>query len=592
MLAKKISIACAAGALIGLTVVFSGCTPAGPRALLEGKKLLDGGDYVSACTQLNLAATLMKTNAIAWNYLGVAEQRAGQASEAANAYARALDLDRDLVEAHFNLGCLYLEQNQADLARTELTSYLLRRPNDPDAWNKLGSAQLRLGDTTGAEKSFSAVLALKPKEKDAEAYNGLGVACVQRGRNHDATRWFAAAVELQPDFAPAILNLATTFQKYLRDNRSALAWYHKYLALTPRPADWDEVNAIAAGLEPAGAPPLAPAPVTTTLAVTSAPVVVASSPLPPATASHPVPVARANPPPAQPAPVSRTPVAPGATLKPTPPVVRLQPETAIVIHAAPTPSPSAAPPGTKPSVLKPVGTYDESSLEVHTGETPKKGFWQRLKPVTWLGGDTTETNTTSAYGKSGVTPLAVPAETRRPAQVILPFTPITRYQYQSPRRPATGDHRSASGTFTKAQLYEQDENWAEAMYWYGQASELDPGWFDAHYNEAVLAQRIRNYAHALSSYELALAIQPGSVDARYNFALTLKAAGHPVDAANELQKIVAANGNEVRAHLALGNLYAQSLHEPARARKEYARVLELDPENAQAASVRAWLNSN
>ena len=591
MLAKKISIACAAGALIGLTVLISGCTPAGPRALLEGKKLLDDGDYVSACTQLNRAATLMKTNAIAWNYLGVAEQRAGQPTEAANAYSRALELDRDLVEAHFNLGCLYLEQSQADLARTELTSYLLRRPNDPDAWNKLGSAQLRLGDTTGAEKSFSAVLALKPKEKDAEAYNGLGVACVQRRHYPDATRWFAAAVDLQPDFAPAMLNLATTFQKYLRDNRSALAWYHKYLVLTPRPADWDEVNAIVAGLEPAGSPPPAPVPVAAGLTTNSASVAGVTSPVPPAASSHPALVVRSNPSPAAPV-VAARPAAPSGTAPNSPPqVVRLQPEPAIVIHAGQTPAPAPAPAGAKPFVLKPVGTYDESTLEVHAAETPKKGFWQRLKPVTWFG-DTAETNATSVYGKSGVTPLATPAETRRPVQVILPLTPITRYQYLSPGRPATGDHRSASGAFTKAQLYEQDENWAEAMYWYGQASNLDPAWFDAHYNEAVLAQRIRNYAHALNSYELALAIQPGSVDARYNFALALKAAGHPVDAANELQKIVAANGDEVRAHLALGNLYAQALHEPARARKEYSKVLELDPENAQAASVRSWLNSN
>ena len=596
MLAKKISIACAAGALIGLTVVISGCTPAGPRALLEGKKLLDDGDYVSACTQLNLAATLMKTNAIAWNYLGVAEQRAGQPTEAANAYSRALELDRDLVEAHFNLGCLYLEQNQADLARTELTSYLLRRPNDPDAWDKLGSAQLRLGDTTGAEKSFSAVLALKPKEKDAEAYNGLGVACVQRRHYQDATRWFAAAVALQPDFAPAVLNLATTFQKYLRDNRSALAWYHNYLTLSPRPADWDAVNAIVAGLEPAGATPMAPAPVAApvaaTLSVTSAPVAVAGSPLPPTSSSHPAPVVRSNPPPTQPAAGARQPVSSGTGPNSAPQVVRLSPEPAIVIHAGQTPPPAPAPAGAKPFVLKPVGTYDESTLEVHAEDTPKKGFWQRLKPVTWFGGDAAETNATSAYGKSGVTPLATPAETRRPAQVILPFTPVTRYQYLSPARPATGDHRSASGAFTKAQLYEQDENWADAMYWFGQASNFDPAWFEAHYNEAVLAQRIRNYSHALTSYEWALAIQPGSVDARYNFALALKAAGHPVDAANELKKIVAANGNEVRAHLALGNLYAQSLHEPVKARQEYSKVLELDPENAQAASVRSWLNSN
>jgi tetratricopeptide (TPR) repeat protein len=159
-------------------------------------------------------------------------------------------------------------------------------------------------------------------------------------------------------------------------------------------------------------------------------------------------------------------------------------------------------------------------------------------------------------------------------------------------RPATGDHRSAAGAFTKAQLAEQDENWADAMYWYGQASNLDPGWFEAHYNEAVLAQRIRNFSHALTAYEWALAIQPGAVDARYNFALALKAAGHPTDAVNELKKIVAANPSEARAHLALGNLYAQALHDPVQAKREYAKLLELDPENPQATGVRAWLNSN
>ena len=586
MLAKKISIACAAGVLIGLTAVISGCTPAGPRALIEGKKMLDDGDYASACIQLNRAATLMKTNAAAWNYLGVAEQRAGQPGDAANAYVRALELDRDLVEAHFNLGCLYLEQNQNDLARTELTSYLLRRPSDPDAWDKLGSAQLRLGDTTGAEKSFSAVLNLKPKEKDVEAYNGLGVVCVQRRHYQDATRWFAAAVELQSDFAPAILNLATTFQKYLRDNRSALAWYRKYLTLTPRPADWDEVNAIVLGLEPS-VPPAATPPVASTLIATSAPATSALNPAATVAVTRPV-VVRPNPTPTPPAVAVRPATSSGAISSPAPQVVRLRPEPPVVIH--PGPVPVAA--NTAAPALKPVGTYDESTLEVHAESAPKTGFWQRLKPVTWMSGGPAETNVTSGYGKSGVTPLAAPAETPRPVQVILPFTPVTRYRYLSPARPATGDHRSASGAFTKAQLDEQDNNWSEAMYWYGQASELDPAWFDAHYNEAVLAQRIRNYSHALGSYELALAIQPGSVDARYNFALALKAAGHPADAANELKKIVAANGNEVRAHLALGNLYAQSLHEPAKARQEYSKVLELDPENPQAASVRSWLNSN
>ena len=91
---------------------------------------------------------------------------------------------------------------------------------------------------------------------------------------------------------------------------------------------------------------------------------------------------------------------------------------------------------------------------------------------------------------------------------------------------------------------------------------------------------------------MALAIQPDSVDTRYNFALALKAGGYAADAVNELKKITVQNPDEMRAHLALGNLYAQLLLDPARARQEYLKVLSLDPHNPQANDIRFWLSQN
>ena len=96
---------------------------------------------------------------------------------------------------------------------------------------------------------------------------------------------------------------------------------------------------------------------------------------------------------------------------------------------------------------------------------------------------------------------------------------------------------------------------------------MDPGWFEAQYNYGVLAYRQRDFSHSLAAYEMALAIQPDSADARYNFALALKAAGYATDAVNELKKIVAASPDEARAQLALGNLYAQQMRDPAQARR-------------------------
>ena len=133
------------------------------------------------------------------------------------------------------------------------------------------------------------------------------------------------------------------------------------------------------------------------------------------------------------------------------------------------------------------------------------------------------------------------------------------------------------GAFTQAQQFEQDLRWVDALQSYRQAAELDPGWFEAQYNSGVVAYRLRQYNQSLTAYEMALALQPDSVDARYNFALALKAAGYVLDAVNELEKIVAANPNEARAHLALGNLYAQQLHDPARARRHYLKVLAVNP---------------
>ena len=552
-------------------LVAAGCSPAGPRALLKGKKYLDQGDYAAAAAQFKTATTLLATNAAAWNYYGVALQRNGQPDESANAYRRALDLDRDLLEARLNLGTLYLEQNQAESAKTEFTAYTLRRPNDAAGWLKLGSAQLKLGEIVPAERSFSSVYHMDTN--NPAALNGLGLARIQRNRPREAAQFFAAAVQAQPDYAPALLNLASVNQQYLRDNKAALDNYRAYLALTPRPANWDEVNALVASLEQPAVAAAAPAPVAgppvTPAAKPAAATVALVEPKP--KASNVTPARPAQPPrTATPKPAVSTVV----TTRPTPatPVqmVKVSPETPIV---------------TTPHTAAPAKPTDPSLEAPMPEPAPKPGLFSRMfgasKPA------------------NGVTPL--PDTTGEPAVVskqapvvIVPPAPVQfpRYNYLSPSKPAAGDRRAANGAFTQAQLAEQDEKWPAALQAYRQAAAFDPAWFEAQYNAGVIAHRLRNYSTALACYETALAIQPDSVNARYNFALALKAAGYAPDAAGELRKILEANPKEVRAHLALANLCAQALRDPAQARQHYHKVLELDPAHPQTADIRFWLAAN
>jgi tetratricopeptide (TPR) repeat protein len=554
MSAKKNRICFCAIIFSALLIFIAGCSPPGPRALLKGKKSLERGDYSSAVEQLKTATTLLPANAQAWNYYGVALQHAGQPDDAAAAYNRALTLDRDLTEAHYNLGCLDLEQNKLADAITEFTAYTLRRSNAPEGWLKLGMAQLRAGEIVSAEKSFSTVLYLNAN--NAEALNGFGLARIARGKSRDAAEFFAAAIQHHPDFAPAILNLATVNAEYLRDNKTALDNYRAYLALTPRPANWDDVNALMNNLEQSAT----------------------VAPLNPSQENQ------------------------NETATPSPPIVS-EPNAQTSVAAR-----SYAPPKMQHTSHAPPQVVKVQSQPVIVTTTPPQqsqstGTLHKLNLLHWFNSSKPEN-----YSQDGVTPLPPPGSENnsgrltmisnppiapKPVKIVPPATPVfPRYVYFSPRKPKSGDRVAASGAFTKARAFEQDSRWADAAQSYQQAAQLDPAWFEAQYNYGVLEYRLRNFRQALAAYETALVIQPDSADARYNFALALKSSGYVTDAVNELKKVVASNPDEARAHLALGNIYAQQLHDTPDARLHYLKVLDLDPRNPQATDVRFWLGSN
>jgi tetratricopeptide (TPR) repeat protein len=574
MQAKKNRMPTRLGLGLVLALLLAGCMPAGPRAVLKGKKLLDAGDYPGAVESLRVATAQLPNNPQAWNYLGVACQKAQQPDDAAAAYQRALYLDHNLVEAHWNLGMLYLEQNKNDLAQQEFTAYTFLRNTTPEGWLKLGAAELRLGEIASAERSFGAVRVLDPY--NAEALNGLGLARLERQNPREAVQFFAAAIKAHPDCAAAILNLAVTAQQYLHDDRLALQYYQSYLTLTPRPDNSDDVSALVNGLQQEFTVAAIPTPVPPTPSQVPLPTTSQTPSFAWATqsASPDVTPRRTAPSATSPAPVPR-PVAVVRT-NPTPPPARAT-TTTVVVPPAP-----------------PIVTYTADHPLVEPpppGATPAKtdGFWSKISPSHWFESPPPD----KKYINSGVTSLPSPADEDN-QRTAVPTGPASfpRYGYLAPARPQPGDRRSASGAFNQARIAEQASRWLDAMQAYRAAAELDPGWFEAEYNFGVLSYRLGNHRQALAAYEQALAIQPDSVDARYNFALALKAAGYVTDAINELKKVLAANPNEVRVHLALANLYAQKLHDPNLARDEYLKVLDLDPNNAQAADIRYWLSLN
>ena len=590
------------------------CAPPGRRAVVQGQRLLKQGKYEAAVNKLRLAISLLPTNAVAWNSLALAYHHSGNPTNAANAYRKALSLNPDLVEARYNLGCLLLEQNRLDGAKAEFTAYTMRRPKDVEGWLKLGSVQLRLREVSGAEKSFSD--AWKMSSNNPAALNGLGLAQLQRNHPREAARAFGAALKAQPDYGPALLNLAIVWHVYLNNRQFALEKYREYASLKPRPADADAVLATVQQLEQDLAPPPRAPPGDVT-AQAAAP---ASTAKPQTAMTGVVAVAR-TPKVERATDVAKPPVTTGVATtamsgrKDVETVKLVEPPAVKVAQDAATVEP--------PRTTRPAASPDSVVAKAPVAAQPpaeKRGFFQRLNPLNWFRAgsqprptplpsktvaapsaasatapapvETVGASPTTATAPSSAVQVS-PAASQPPAPPSATQAPrIPRYVYRSPPKPSPGNRRQAELAFAQGLAAQRANRPLEAIQAYRQATQADPSYFEAFYNEGVAAHEAKVYQTALSAYENALAINPDSLSARYNFALVLRDSGYLLDAAAELGKVVLANPDEARAHLALGNLYALRLHQPARARQHYLRVLEIEPQHPQATVIRYWLAAN
>ena len=559
-----------------IVLVLAGCKPPGPRALLEGKHLMERGHYLESVEKLKVATSLLPTNALAWDYLGLACQYAGQATNAAQAYKKALALNPDLLEARYNLGCLWLEQNRPDAAKAELTTYTSVRGNIPEGWLKLGNAQLRLaqqsapGDAqlrsrelTAAEKSFSEALHLSPQ--NPEALNGLGLVQQQRNHSREAAQYFSAALKHEPNYAPALLNLAIVSHVYLNNRPVALQKYREYLVLASNAPNAEAVNALVHSLEQESIAASHPPPMSNTVAQLT-------------NTAKPQPT---NPPNKifSPAVTAKAPVTPEPTSEVA--VAKVAPEPVI----KPAHDVASAPSQTKsnePAAAAPSAAVTEEP------RTAKGGFLQKINPI----------NLFRRQPAPASNPAPLPSNTVAvaPLKTVPAATPpatVARYHYQSPAKPSPGSaHLDAERAFAQGVQAQLANRLQEAMTDYRKATQLDPAYFDAYYNYGLAATDAHNYQAALIAYEVALAIRPESLETRYNFALVLQRSSYPIDAANELEKLLTIYPNYGRGHLALGNLFAQELKQPAKAREHYQKALETDPHNPQADAVREWLAAN
>lgn len=627
---KKPRAARTISALLGW-VILAGCSASGPDLLRKGERLIEQGKYSDAITKLEAARALMPQTALVYNQLGLAYHGAGRASEAVQAYGQALKLNRDLYAARYNLGCLQLEQGNYTAAINELTTFTSMQAPVADGWFKLASAQYHAKQFDSAERSLTHGLKLRPK--DPAGLNTVGMIRLARRNPNDAVGYFEDALKAQPGYAPALLNLAVTYHQHLNKHALALEKYRAYLALQPRPGNWEAVSQLAQQLAHGSAPPpkaIAPAP---TALRTQAPATVKAAPVATAPLSQTnvaltTMVPQTNRSAAKPVSPQTPPKPPtlssNVVVRATPPppvpaekmeVVQIEPDEPIKpakeVVFAPSSKPAPAPKRTPATVPTPEPVEPEPlTSETTPTQTKRSGFFQRLNPVRWFSsseesktGKSTESvsppKQTAAWSGSVGTELPEDAGLARSASPEISATtseggtaPSPRYKYLRPSSPIGGNRAEADRRFSRGAKYQRDGKLTPAVTEYLAAIEADGSFFEAHYNLGLAAFEQGNMNRSLSAYEHALSIKPTHVDARFNFALALQKAGFARDAANELEKLLAEHPDETRAHLTLANLFAQQLGQPVKAREHYKRLLDLEPRHPQAAAVRYWISTH
>ncbi|KAF0180625.1 MAG: periplasmic protein TonB [Limisphaerales bacterium] len=535
-------------AALALLMALAACMPPGPRALLNGERLIKEGKFDAAIAALTEATLQLPRNAQAWNHLGLANHNAGRANDALRAYRKALDVDVNLAAARFNLGCLLLEINQPAAAAGEFAAYTMAQPKAVDGWLKRGRAEMLARQHDAADKSLRAALTLNPKQP--EVWNTLGIVQLYRAqadprraveRYADAFLAFNNGVQQQANYAPALFNAALVSHFYLShparrgvDQRPfALEKYKAFLALNPTVDNLEAIQQVVAHLE-TELSPKPPAPKFVIAPPTNPPPAVAVAPKPePPPLPRPVPPVEPVAAPKKPEPEPVKPVVVAAVVKPEPP------------------APKPAPVVPKPAPPAPVPVF-------------------RPEPVA---------------------PAPKPAPPRV-GEDIAPGWAGPRYAYLTPDAPTPGSRADAQTHFAEGLAMQRIGKNSDALASYQRAIRADGAFFEAYHNLGIVAAQMGDLLKSTAAYETALALEPDSASARFNFALALQRGGYLRDAATELTKLLAKTPDDAGAHFVLANLYSQNFNQPGKARPHYVRVLELRPQHPQATAIRFWLREN
>ena len=166
--------------------------------------------------------------------LGLTRQQLGYWQDSEALFRHALAVTKDNWLAYNNLGDALEKKGQTDDAIGQYEEAIRLKPHNADAHYNLGNALVKKGQIDEAIRQFQEALRLKPDY--ADVHNNLASVLLMKGQIDEAIHQFQEAIRLKPDYPLAYNNLGTTLDQKGQTNE-AIRQFQEAIRLKPDYAD-------------------------------------------------------------------------------------------------------------------------------------------------------------------------------------------------------------------------------------------------------------------------------------------------------------------------------------------------------------------
>lgn len=222
--------------------------------LKQGLNLAQQSKWEEAIASWQRAITIEPNLVEAHFNMGIALRKLGKIQEAVGKYKQVLALDPNHALTYFSLGNLLFTENDLAQALNCYVKAIQLNPNNSSFYFQLGLLCHRIGRIEESIQCFEKVLQLDPDRFDAQEnltklkkqsspnapdlkqkFN-QGLTAYQQGDINQATDIFTGVLKDSPDYIPALFNLAIIHRKKQQPDQ-AIAYGEQVIALDPKYLD-------------------------------------------------------------------------------------------------------------------------------------------------------------------------------------------------------------------------------------------------------------------------------------------------------------------------------------------------------------------